>query len=1521
MGFCADYAYSKVSKGANVSKREYNREVGQKNSEETKVIERQKGFPRLQKGLIPVMEAGAKLHRAPKTSKVRKGANTDIPMMYGSVINTDYFFESDRPSPYTDFGVYQIPTNDAMTFIPVKTGPWARGGAVFHNGIYYMHCYDEDDYSDECVGYDLETGKEKYWTDVNVYTVGMDVWENQVYGIVWKKGSGGGTYSLCKINHKPEDDDNDAKVTTNTIAELRGHFSGFAIDGEGQAYTLKSSYDEGDYSEAYLYKIDLQTGALSKVGEELGYDYYVKQTSMAFERQSGRLFLTMETWDRSGLYEVDTDSGEADLLYEFPHFERVVGLYIPPLPEPGTPAEATNLTCSFPNGGFQGTFSFTVPTVTYGGDPASGQVSYKVLLGSQNIKEGTAQVGETVTVDATVNASGYYEFSVILSNSLGSGPVATYKTYIGSGVPNTPEVSLTRNGDNMAISWNTVNSTVEGGFIDASAVKYTVKRYPGGDVVAQNLTATNYTDNLPTPDDGIFNYYYTVTAHNNDVYSAEGKSNEITVGNGYKVPYSYDFNDPYQFQYYTVVDANNDSYTWSLIQNELFLRTIIGGHGDDWVITPGIYLEKDKMYSFEFDVKCISASTPTRLEVCWGQGTTPEAMTNVALEPFNTYTDDVTFKRIKARIIPSESGYYNMGVHGINEVMSSLNYSHLDNFQVVEGIDVPAAPNNFTVEPGKDAALEATVSFLVPDKFFSGNNITSNEKIIIYQDGLEVATLPSEAPKTAVSKTFTVDQDGEYTFSARAYVVVNGTELEGDLISSTVYIGIDYPETPAHFTMSEPETPGLVHMEWDAVTKDVRGATLPNVLYNVYKIEGNSTVPRGYQLTSPSHDYRLVKEGSQEFVQMAVAAVSIRGEGQKAIINGFVGDPYEGYAESFVNGLTRHDIAINYENYYEERPFWAICTNSTIDGLVSSDRDNGFIAMQASYSKEAASLMLGKISLKGMNHPVVSYYTYNIEGSGANPLDENVIKVFAREFGSTEDYKEISSIKVCDTGEKESWNKVVADLNGYKDKVVEVKIGITVENMSLTTLDNIKVADKVAKDLAVILEAPEYVMPDSEVELVATVRNEADENAGAYTVKFKKDGNVIFKSIDFDGLVCGGSTMAKVSYPVSAIAEEPLLFTAEVVFAGDENTDNNVSDEVVVTPSVSLYPEPFNLEGEILDEGVNISWTAPDLTTIRSLNVSETFESGKFGDTTFGDWTFVDVDGKPIGTGYGMSGAPIVVPGVTEGKTKASFIVHDSSLSNLGDLSSSHSGSKSLASFYTYEEVDKDDWAISPLLSGDAQTVSFFARSYVDYYPERMEVWYSTSSVNPDDFVRIEDATVAVVPAEWTRYDIALPQGAKHFAIRNNTIGDNQFIFFIDDASFVAGLDFSGLTLKGYNVYRNGMRLNDAPIVECKYLDTDLLPQNNIYTVTAVYDEGESKGSESVSLVPSSIGDMTGDILVSTLPGRIIITGATDDLISIFSLDGSTIATGLTGDFIEVEVSFGVYVVQIGHKTYKVVVK
>ncbi len=141
----------------------------------------------------------------------------------------------------------------------------------------------------------------------------------------------------------------------------------------------------------------------------------------------------------------------------------------------------------------------------------------------------------------------------------------------------------------------------------------------------------------------------------------------------------------------------------------------------------------------------------------------------------------------------------------------------------------------------------------------------------------------------------------------------------------------------------------------------------------------------------------------------------------------------------------------------------------------------------------------------------------------------------------------------------------------------------------------------------------------------------------------------------------------------------------------------------------------------------------------------------------------------------------------------------------------------------------------------------------------------------------------------------------------------------IDDVHYASSA--SGLTLKGYNVYRDGTRLNSEMLTTPSYTDTQVEPDTHCYHISAVYAEGESRTAR---IEASWSGISTTEATaasISTTKGSIIIRNAGNKRVCITTTDGKTVFRGTVKDEITVSADKGIYIINIGNIIGKVLVK
>ncbi len=131
---------------------------------------------------------------------------------------------------------------------------------------------------------------------------------------------------------------------------------------------------------------------------------------------------------------------------------------------------------------------------------------------------------------------------------------------------------------------------------------------------------------------------------------------------------------------------------------------------------------------------------------------------------------------------------------------------------------------------------------------------------------------------------------------------------------------------------------------------------------------------------------------------------------------------------------------------------------------------------------------------------------------------------------------------------------------------------------------------------------------------------------------------------------------------------------------------------------------------------------------------------------------------------------------------------------------------------------------------------------------------------------------------------------------------------------------------QGYNVYRNGDKLNSEMTTDTTFVDTKSADAKYLsYQVSAVYSVAGEKMSDKVTIVATGIGSVNGEsgVKVKVEGSNIVVLGAhAGDRIAIYTADGKQLTSRTaTDDYKQTldiaSVTTGVYVVKVGSDTFK----
>jgi hypothetical protein len=436
---------------------------------------------------------------------------------------------------------------------------------------------------------------------------------------------------------------------------------------------------------------------------------------------------------------------------------------------------------------------------------------------------------------------------------------------------------------------------------------------------------------------------------------------------------------------------------------------------------------------------------------------------------------------------------------------------------------------------------------------------------------------------------------------------------------------------------------------------------------------------------------------------------------------------------------------------------------------------------------------------------------------------------------------------------------------------------------------------------------------NEEAKFYVTVKNVGTQSTGDFNVNYYVDKQVIGTS-EVDAIAAGSEKQLEFSYIPEDDEVGIHTITAEIEENKyDTNLGNNSISSVFEVKKQNLA-WISTIKGAQQDDAVVLTWNMPDTaeSTERVFDDVEGYD--KFAIDNVGAWTMYDGD---AGYNYYFSGDSGVLTWDNYNVPQA-FIVFDPTVLNVSTMPfTPYSGNQAFVS-WACATSQNDDWLISPELSGDAQLVSFLACSAISGN-EPFYFWASSKSTDPADFVRISGADAINTTTSWRYYHYALPEGTKYFAI--NYVGKKGNGLVIDDLIYEA---YPLATAPdGYNVYRNGVKINKELVKERTYSDTDIESFTDYrYTVAPVYNGCVSRQSEECLVSTSGAQATTiSNVAIYAKDGRIYIANAAGKAAAVYAANGLCIANYNSVDNVDVAVAPGVYIVKVADKVVKLTVK
>ncbi|MDE5877333.1 MAG: choice-of-anchor J domain-containing protein [Muribaculaceae bacterium] len=1171
-------------------------------------------------------------------------------------------------------------------------------------------------------------------------------------------------------------------------------------------------------------RINKATGELTKLGHTDVKPEYMQ--SAVIDPQTGIFYWAAMTDEgEAGLYTVDPVTYQASLVSLFPNNQEIVGLHIVrEKNDSQAPAAVEDAALSFERDNLNGTVTFTAPDHTVNGNTLAGKLKAHASLDG-NHWEKDITPGSKCELDISAKYNGLYNITLWVSADDVEGVKTNLQKWIGEDYPQAVTgINCSVDGTKVTLSWNPVSESGQhGGYVNPEETTYIITTDGYDQPWIRDYDGTSYV--FEFPEGTTADLKFGIRPVFREIAGPYAYSETVSIGSSvYEVPCEL---SPYgDFNKFLIVDADSDGDTWA---QDLLSVTCAGQ--DDWIMSPMIHFEAGQLYEINYSASAkMGVISPEIIEVKAGMGDTPDDMSiDIDSQTITTYGIS-KFNDYSASFMVDKSGDYRIGFHcaSINGDLLGLGGFEITTLANTDG---PAAPADAAITPAPAGELKADITFTAPTKTISGETLDALSKAEVYRGSTLVGTVENPVPGQTYTITDGNASQGFNIYDIRSYTTDGVCGLSASIKG---WVGIDIPHTPDNVVLKYKDD--TLILSWDMDETGVNGGyvNLDDINYLIVEPEYMTILTTVEGVTN----VELPLGGLEYQFATAVGVVATNA----------IGTTGEAAVSDMV--MVGPDLELPFEEHFGAalNHGW-IVQGTAMDDLsgwnpVQSEGADGEPGLSDYYgmmSEDAQALVSSRISLKNVSKPSLRFQykgRTNEEGIGgklaisvSEELAGEYVPVFTKEFGLQEDW---------------DWKEAVVNLSEYKDKSLFISFAAIPSDKSLSgslqiLLDEISVRDDKDYDLEVNylkIDRDEVEAGVSEANLDFLVKNHGLKpfGDGDYSIQLYA-GERLFSTVEGKTVDSEfGLARFQAVYVPSVDDNDPAVITARLSSDLDQTPDNDISNSVQTYVLKSERPAVNDLTADQDTEGVELHWSKPDLSGQPIRMITDDFETYRDWDVNrAGKWTIIDKDQAPgICVSYffpgstGPIGWVVINPGaITE---------------DIGERLKAYSGEKYMAA-YSSGLSDNDDWLITPELSGREHQISFMARAESDEQGREMfEVYYSTTAPAVEAMQRLDDIDWRTIPGGWNEFKFTVPDGAKYFAVR--CVSHSRVAMHIDDFTYESAAIPLEVVFVGYNIYRDGVKLNDVPVTSESFLDTTPKAEGEMnYTVRVVYDRGESDHS------------------------------------------------------------------------------
>ena len=519
----------------------------------------------------------------------------------------------------------------------------------------------------------------------------------------------------------------------------------------------------------------------------------------------------------------------------------------------GVPAEVTGTVLTpAALGANQATLTFTAPTVTAAGEALGQITAIDVYVGGELEKTfDNPAPGESLTYQDTEVETGFNTYRIVARNEAGEGGAVEVTAYVGQDMPVAPSnaVAHLNNDMSVTVTWDAPVQSVNGGYVDFDAVTYRVERNSqSSGVVADGISATSYTDNIPVTE-GQVNASYTITPLYNGNEGASASTNSVVTGKPLDLPYKASFawgeqenwtqdGEVADFDFYATGDIYDDWTGEPLIEAPdydggfLVAESQYADYGQQSrLVSPMLNLNsvsvptmkfmfhygRSQWYDPEWDGEI---DDNIQVQVSFDGGEWQD------VENAQFFLNEMTDQWVECEVIlpkKADANFANIGLlaSALSDQMGARRDLYVDNIRIGEAsVANDIAVNAFTIEPRRANVGE---NFEMKyDIINRGSENAQGYTVNIYRDGELYQSVADQelaaGSVTTGTATYTATADDVLAESInwQVEVVWNDDMMTDNNTSAVISTSVRPNELPAPEYLSASTSDGNVVLMWDA---------------------------------------------------------------------------------------------------------------------------------------------------------------------------------------------------------------------------------------------------------------------------------------------------------------------------------------------------------------------------------------------------------------------------------------------------------------------------------------------------------------------------------------------------------------------------------------------------------------------------------------------------------------------------------------------------------------------------------